>query len=290
MNRITILLIIILIIACNKKSKPAKQTEIPKPKFRVTYEYTTEEINSFDSIKLRLKRNEIFAQYGYIFKSQELSDYFEQQQWYKPINSKVDSLLTDLDKKNIKLILEREKELRQIHNFDCKKIHTQLSKFAFNSSIQAVIDSVGQPKKSFVDKDEFCSVGQLHYWEKEDNELEIIILGNSYAKDVNLNAESKLYAIKTANKLKISSFGFCGIYLGEKSSVVDLKLSCLSKKFPGFEFYKSTGSSAVERFFIEQQKYVYILTNKKIWIHFSINSFDRVDYILIATLNARAGC
>jgi hypothetical protein len=60
---------------------------------------------------LRLKRNEIFAKHGYIFKSKDLADYFSKYDWYKPTNHNVDSLLTETDRANIKIITEIENEI-----------------------------------------------------------------------------------------------------------------------------------------------------------------------------------
>ena len=59
--------------------------------------------------ELRIMRNEIFARYGYIFKSEDLRDYFTSKKWYKPTSDNVNGLLTEIDKKNIELIAEFEK-------------------------------------------------------------------------------------------------------------------------------------------------------------------------------------
>ena len=63
--------------------------------------------------ELRLMRNEIFARYGYIFISQDLSDYFGTKLWYKPTNSNVDDKLTAIDKSNIEQILKFENLAKQ---------------------------------------------------------------------------------------------------------------------------------------------------------------------------------
>lgn len=58
------------------------------------------------SIKdLDIMRNEIFAEYGFIFKSKEWQEYFSQYDWYEPRFDNVDEQLTDLEKSNIKVIL-----------------------------------------------------------------------------------------------------------------------------------------------------------------------------------------
>jgi hypothetical protein len=60
---------------------------------------------------LRIMRNEIFARYGYIFKSADLANYFKSQPWYKPQFANVDAKLTPLEKKNIALIVKMEKQM-----------------------------------------------------------------------------------------------------------------------------------------------------------------------------------
>jgi hypothetical protein len=62
----------------------------------------------FSANELRLMRNEIFANHGYIFKSDDLRKYFSQQLWYNPSFENVDHLLTDIEKHNVNLILNEE--------------------------------------------------------------------------------------------------------------------------------------------------------------------------------------
>jgi hypothetical protein len=64
------------------------------------------EICEMTSVDLSLLRNEIFARHGYIFKSQELTDYFSTFDWYEPnlTLDQVDKELTETDRYNISLI------------------------------------------------------------------------------------------------------------------------------------------------------------------------------------------
>ncbi len=61
--------------------------------------------NKLNAYDLDIMRNEIFADYGYKFKSEEWNEFFSQFKWYKPTLDNVDSLLTDIDKHNIEVIL-----------------------------------------------------------------------------------------------------------------------------------------------------------------------------------------
>lgn len=63
---------------------------------------------------LLLIRNEIFARHGYKFKNKELLDYFKNKSWYTPRYDKVDTLLTDIEKYNINVLLSYEKKNKEI--------------------------------------------------------------------------------------------------------------------------------------------------------------------------------
>lgn len=76
----------------------------------------TDEFNYFQSdhltiAELDLMRNEIFADYGYKFKTEKWKKYFASKAWYKPLHDDVNDLLTDLDKANVKTILRIKKSM-----------------------------------------------------------------------------------------------------------------------------------------------------------------------------------
>ena len=54
--------------------------------------------------ELRIMRNYIFARHGYIFRSDDLREYFSQYDWYVPTSSNVTGELSQLEKDNISLI------------------------------------------------------------------------------------------------------------------------------------------------------------------------------------------
>ncbi|MBK6263604.1 YARHG domain-containing protein [Marivirga sp. S37H4] len=66
-----------------------------------------EELKIYSKEELRLMRNEIFARYGYTFKSPQLADYFNRQTWYHQnpkTNEEVESYLTNIEIRNIESI------------------------------------------------------------------------------------------------------------------------------------------------------------------------------------------
>lgn len=59
---------------------------------------------------LRVLRNEIYARHGRVFKDAELQKTFAAMNWYKPDPSYTDEMLTEIEKQNLKTIVEVEKE------------------------------------------------------------------------------------------------------------------------------------------------------------------------------------
>ena len=69
---------------------------------------TESDLRGFSKQELRILRNEIFARHGYIFKSQDLRDYFSKKDWYKPRYNDVTRLLNTIELKNIAFIKKHE--------------------------------------------------------------------------------------------------------------------------------------------------------------------------------------
>jgi len=64
-----------------------------------------DELTEMTLADLKMMRNEIYARYGYIFNpGSEMDTYFKMQGWYKGQHRDVSACLTDLEKRNIRLI------------------------------------------------------------------------------------------------------------------------------------------------------------------------------------------
>jgi hypothetical protein len=63
---------------------------------------------NLSKFELKIMRNEIFARHGYIFKTEEMKQYFQNQFWYKPRFSDVNDFLSKIEKVNISLIKDYE--------------------------------------------------------------------------------------------------------------------------------------------------------------------------------------
>ena len=61
----------------------------------------------FDTADLKLVRNSIFASHGYVFKSDDVTNYFKRYPWYHPGNNSLDNY-TQIEKDNAKFIKKIE--------------------------------------------------------------------------------------------------------------------------------------------------------------------------------------
>jgi ankyrin repeat protein len=72
-------------------------------------EITQAELDALSREDLVIARNEVYARHGYSFKRPELAAYFAKQPWYKVDPAYDEKSLTDLERKNIRLLLAAEK-------------------------------------------------------------------------------------------------------------------------------------------------------------------------------------
>jgi hypothetical protein len=91
-------------------AKDAERTPLEDPTL-LDKQLTVESLNDFSRRDLRLLRNLIYARRGRPFKSDLLRAYFGAVEWYQPNPAYTDARLTDLDKRNIKLVLSVENQL-----------------------------------------------------------------------------------------------------------------------------------------------------------------------------------
>lgn len=293
MNKYILLLITSFIFSCstsNKEEAEQEEGKEAKVEFRVNQKYTTSIARKMDSKELRIKRNEIFAQYGYKFSSEDLSAYFSSKDWYEPKYDNVDSFLTQLDKENIKILLAEEAKRSAQNNSDCNNLANDLPNFSFSSSISAVIDSLGNPDSTFIHEDLTCPIGQLHYWNDNIKNQQLVILGDDYSGSKNYSAKSRYYAIQSLNTSKPSVYSFNGIKLGEKSQIVKQKIDCLLAMNSNIEFNEINGQSIVEEYFVKTQQRQYVISKSDLFIRFIIDSDERLKSIVFTSFNDHLAC
>ncbi len=84
-------------------------TEVADDYFLDAYLLTDNDVRHLSKKELRLLRNEIYARHGYIFKSQDLRDYFNRKPWYYGyISNQNDVPLNQTERKNVAMIQKYE--------------------------------------------------------------------------------------------------------------------------------------------------------------------------------------
>lgn len=74
-----------------------------------TRKLSDDELAGLTKEELRIARNEIYARHGYIFKSNDLREYFSSKSWYQPMYSDASSLsLNEFEIYNVDLIKRHE--------------------------------------------------------------------------------------------------------------------------------------------------------------------------------------
>lgn len=105
-------LLILLGFSSHAQTTPGQYPQASEKLLKIT------DIQEMDEPELKLMRNEIFARYGYIFKSEDLKTHFTNQPWYKPVSADVTSKLTEIEKKNAELIKKQEQRIRTTGEFE----------------------------------------------------------------------------------------------------------------------------------------------------------------------------
>ena len=80
------------------------------------YLLTDDDLKGLSKSELRIKRNEIFARHGYIFKSKDLQDYFSKQDWYTAKYEDVTDKLSNIEKQNVE-ILKKYEDSSEIYSY-----------------------------------------------------------------------------------------------------------------------------------------------------------------------------
>ncbi len=70
------------------------------------------ELQGRSKAELRVMRNEIFARHGRIFQTADLNAYYSAKPWYKQDPNYADSMLSEVDKQNVKILQEREDKMK----------------------------------------------------------------------------------------------------------------------------------------------------------------------------------
>ena len=79
-------------------------------------ELTAEFAANLTKADIFILRNSIFARHGFAFRDKQLRMYFEQFEWYMPVFGDVKDELTEIEKKNIELLLRYEQNAEEYYD------------------------------------------------------------------------------------------------------------------------------------------------------------------------------
>ena len=75
------------------------------------------EVENLKKGDLTIIRNTIYARHGYSFKNRPLRVFFDAQSWYIPVHTNIKDDFTELEKKNIQLLLRYEKNASEYYDY-----------------------------------------------------------------------------------------------------------------------------------------------------------------------------
>lgn len=78
---------------------------------------TKEEVENLKKGDLIIIRNSIYARHGYSFKNRPLRVFFDAQTWYIPVHVDIKSDFTEIEKKNIQLLLRYEGNAAEYYDY-----------------------------------------------------------------------------------------------------------------------------------------------------------------------------
>ena len=79
-------------------------------------ELTSDFVSNLSKADIFILRNSIFARHGFAFRDKQLRMYFEQFNWYMPVFGNVKDELTEIEKKNIDLLLRYEQNAEEYYD------------------------------------------------------------------------------------------------------------------------------------------------------------------------------
>ena len=80
-------------------------------------ELTKKDVENLTNSDLVVIRNTIYARHGYSFKNRPLRVFFDAQDWYIPVHADIKQDFTEIEKKNIQLLLRYEKNAKEYYDY-----------------------------------------------------------------------------------------------------------------------------------------------------------------------------
>jgi hypothetical protein len=164
-------------------------------------------------------------------------------------------------------------------------------KHIFPQKVSSFVNTFAKPDDTYVDVNEGCPIGQLHNWHLKDLNIELLVLGDCYKKEIDYSAGSRLYAVRKIDDNAITSFeDVWGVKLGDSDTVVREKLEKFIKSYLGFNLAQDTNGSPVHGHVAGKMKHQYVLSKDGTYLFFIIGTNDQLETIMFTTIDVRAAC
>lgn len=157
---------------------------------------TLEMLDGLTLSELRLIRNEFFARNGYKFSYPGISQHFEWREWYTPLTDQSKVKLNDIEKQNVILIEQREKEMRGRLATDA--ITEEMLEGMFIEDLRVLRNELFARRGRVFKDPELQKYFSSQAWYKPDPEFKDDMLGTLEIKN--------LAVIKQAEELAMSKF------------------------------------------------------------------------------------
>ena len=196
MRFIVFVISLLLFCSCKQEQKVTNETTAEKKSLEVKTESQDTVVLVGKSLEqLRLIRNEIFARHGFVFKSKDLSEHFNGQDWYKPNpNFSIEDLSSE-EKDLVARIRKKEKEIDL--NTQLEEIKTVLRniKKGFDSKdAELVSNSFKFPMKNGAGYC-FYSYNLLEEIAVEDGPLDLNTFKDYFEESMDSKNKESIYAI-----------------------------------------------------------------------------------------------
>ena len=179
-----------------------------------------QQISKLSIDELRFLTNDLYARKGYKFKDYEISNYFNEKPWYKPVSDNSKVKLNAVEEQNVKLFQERtailkadrEKLIEALRSLKAAtlKVNSPIPKDNYNEHFSKTIAKINIDDIHWIKNQGYYSVEVDNF--KESNKYSISIKGN----EVEIVWFEDGHSIKVQNDDKIK-----GVYDTEVFEVME---------------------------------------------------------------------
>lgn len=164
-------------------------------------------------------------------------------------------------------------------------------KYSFPLNVDAFLKTFNKPNDTYVDDNEGCPIGQMHNWLLKDQNIELLVLGDCYNKEVDYSADARLYAVRKIDDNASATFeDVWGVKLGDTDAVVKEKLEKLITNYSGLNLEQDNNGSPVHGHVAGKMKHQYVISKDGMYLFFIIGTNDLLEAIIYTTMDVRDAC